>query len=152
MRAIGITLATFVFVLAAQSVAAAAPAPLRGIVVTDAWTRATPPGSTAAAVYLRVTNLGMQQDELLIVRSPASASAMIHETQMANGMARMRPTGALVLAGRGSVAFEPNGRHIMLMGLARPLTAGAHISLVLQFRRAGAVPVDVVVRPLGAAP
>jgi hypothetical protein len=44
------------------------------------------------------------------------------------------------------VTLSPNGDHLMLLGLKRPLHAGEHVKIVLNFRRAGQAPVDFVVR------
>ena len=42
--------------------------------------------------------------------------------------------------------FEPNGMHLMLTGLRRPLFAGESFELKLVFERAGTLKVKVVVR------
>ena len=60
---------------------------------------------------------------------------------------RMRPlTGGLAIGASATVRLTPNGDHLMLIGLKRPLRSGEHLKLVLQFQRAGNVPVDFVVR------
>ncbi len=41
--------------------------------------------------------------------------------------------------------FAPGGYHLMLMGLKQPLVAGERFPLTLHFRKAGDVPVEIVV-------
>ena len=47
--------------------------------------------------------------------------------------------------------LKPGSYHVMLMGLKKPLTVGETFPLVLNFEKAGKVPVTVKVEPLGAA-
>ena len=48
---------------------------------------------------------------------------MIHETEIKDGVARMRH-GSLVIPAAGSVLLEPGSTHIMLMGLSLELSPG----------------------------
>jgi copper(I)-binding protein len=45
-----------------------------------------------------------------------------------------------------AVALQPGGYHIMLLGLAEPLTLGETIEVTLQFENAGEQTVEVPVR------
>jgi periplasmic copper chaperone A len=116
------------------------------IKVRDAWALATLPGQSAAA-YLTVTNGGAGADRLLSVSSPAAASATLHSSSMAGGVARMRPLAdGLPVPPNATIKLEPARSHIMLTGLATPLAAGDSIGLTLRFERSGqiAVPVRIV--------
>ena len=62
-------------------------------------------------------------------------------------MARMRPAGALVVAPGTTVTAEPGGLHLMLVDLKSPLVAGTSIPLVLEFKSAGAITVQLQVEP-----
>jgi copper(I)-binding protein len=66
---------------------------------------------------------------------------------MAGGMMKMRamPRG-LVVAGSSTVRLQPEGYHLMLAGLRRPLAAGQKVRITLRFQRAGDVPADFTVR------
>ncbi len=78
--------------------------------------------------------------------------AQIHVVAESAGMAQMRPTEAVDVPAHGSVALAPQGTHIMLMDLPRPLVAGERFPLTLQFEQAGRIDVSVEVRAPGAAP
>ncbi|MGB7739310.1 MAG: copper chaperone PCu(A)C [Steroidobacteraceae bacterium] len=129
---------------------AAEPAP-HTVTVSGAWARATPPGMTVAAVYLTLTG-GPQTDRLVGAATPRAGMAQIHVVSEAEGMARMRPTEGVDVPAHASVALAPQGTHIMLMDLPRPLVAGEHFPLTLQFEQAGKIDVSVAVRAPGAAP
>lgn len=129
---------------------AAEPAP-GNVSVSAAWARATPPGMTVAAVYLTLT-AGSQADRLVGAATPRAAMAQIHVVSETAGMARMRATAGVDVPAHSSVALAPQGTHIMLMDLPRPLVAGERVPLTLQFERAGKVGVEVAVRAPDAAP
>ncbi len=129
---------------------AAEPAP-QVVTVSAAWARATPPGMAVAAVYLTLSG-GPQADRLVGAATPRAAMAQIHVVSEEAGMARMRPTEGVDVPARKSVALAPQGTHIMLMNLPRPLVAGEHFPLTLQFEQAGKIGVSVEVRAPDTAP
>ncbi len=147
-------IATAVFALAISNVAAPAYAtePARqAVTVSAAWARATPPGMTVAAVYLTLVG-GSKADRLVGAGTPRAGMAQIHVVSEAEGMARMRQTEGVDVPAHKTVALAPQGTHIMLMDLPRPLVAGERFPLTLQFEQAGTIGVSVEVRAPGAAP
>lgn len=136
--------ATIALIVSAQAAAA-------GIDVTDAWSRATPPGIKVGVAYLVIANHG-QADRLLGAASPVARSAELHVSTMESGMVQMRHLDALDIASGGHAAFAPGGRHIMLIGLKHPLKDGDSFPLTLKFKNAGAVGITVHVYGLGKTP
>lgn len=128
--------------------AVGAGTPVRGIVVSDAWMRATPPGASVAAGYLVIANGTSREDELLAVSTPAAARIEMHSSSVKDGIMRMRMLTSVRVAPRATVRFEPGGLHLMFIELRAPLVAGATVPVTLRFRRAGAVPVRLEVRAL----
>lgn len=125
---------------------AACSAPGPKIDAGDGWARAT--GGLVAAAYLTIRNEG-SADTLTGVRA-SIGEASLHESTMANGIARMRPIApgeGLVVPSNGKLALAPGGAHVMIAGLKRPLTPGDRFSLTLRFERSGARKVNVRVRP-----
>lgn len=107
-------------------------------------------GKTAAG-YFSITNHGTTADRLVAIRADLPR-AEVHATQTnANGVARMAPVEALDVPPGGTVALEPGGLHVMFMGLAQPLAAGASLPATLVFEKAGDVTVDFNVEPRGDA-
>jgi copper(I)-binding protein len=121
------------------------------LVIGHPWSRPTISGMPTGVAYLSITNNGPQQDTLIGASTPAAARVEFHRTSLEAGMARMRPAGALVVAPNATVTAEPGGLHLMLVDLKSPLVAGTSIPLVLQFKSAGPITVQLKVEPQGAA-
>jgi periplasmic copper chaperone A len=115
------------------------------IVVSDAWARPTAAGMPMGVAYFLVRNDGATPDAIVSASTPAAAHVEIHQTTLSDGMARMRPLQEIAVPARGKVAVSPGGIHLMLVDLVKPLTAGTRVPLVLQFRRAGRVEVQLAV-------
>jgi len=126
--------------------AAAADAPT----VRDAWARATPPGSEAAAVYLTIRG-GVGADRLESASTPRAAMTHLHAVDDAGGMMRMRAVDGLDIPAGHDVALAPQGLHLMLMGVDRPLVAGERFPVTLHFTHGGDRVVDVQVVPATAS-
>jgi len=121
-----------------------APAAEPAIQVRDAWARATPPGAENGAVYLKIVNHGAA-DRLVWARTRAASGAELHTSATHDGIVEMRHVDALAIEPSATVELAPGGTHVMLVGLASRLEAGAHFELVLGFALAGEIRVDVTV-------
>lgn len=131
--------------LALLAAASAAGAPM--LSVADAWIRATP-GTDVAAVYLTLHNPGSAAVVITGVRSSVAAHAMIHQTEVHDGLSAMRPHEPLTIAPGATVRLAPGGLHIMLSALAHPLTPGEQVPLQLLLAGGGRLEVSALVRPL----
>lgn len=137
-----IILLALLFVVAAYATALADP-----IQISTPWARATPPGATTGAVYLTLENSGTA-DRLLGVSSDAAERTEIHVHEHSAGMMRMKPVNGVDIGAGEAVAFEPGGRHIMLIGLTRPLMPDATLELILRFASGIEVTVTVPIRDM----
>lgn len=118
-----------------------------GIVLESPWARPTFALAKTAAVYLEIINQG-DSDTLLSVKVPETIAAKteIHDMVHKNGMMSMKEiTGGVELVKGQRVAFAPGGKHIMLLGLEKPLKAGMRFPAVLTFKHAGKVKTEVSV-------
>lgn len=113
---------------------AAAKAPTLHV---SGWARATIAGQSGSAAYLNIHNAGPGADRLIAVATPAAASASLHTTSMAGGVARMRAAGPQAIAQGKLLDMKSGGLHVMLTGLKAPLRAGSRLPLTLRFERAG---------------
>lgn len=118
--------------------------------VTEAWARATPPGVEVGAAYFVIRNNGSSDDRLVRAASPVAEKVEFHRTTVHDGVARMRQQPSVTVAADGETVFAPGGMHLMLLGLAQPLSAGERFPLALTFERAGTIEVEVAVRRPGA--
>lgn len=127
--------------------------------IATAHTDATPEGSPMAggmsgdamggtgAAYFLIENGGSEADRLIAAAAGVSDVVEIHEIADNNGVMEMRPLadGLEIPAGE-TVALEPGGYHIMLIGLKHDLNAGDTFDLTLTFETAGEVVVPVSVQ------
>lgn len=127
-----------------------AEARLGDLTVADPWSRATPPMANVAAGYLTIRNAGRQAERLVRASSPAASRVEIHWMEMEDDVMTMREMeeGIEIPAG-GAVELAPGGYHLMLVGLAAPLTQGEHVPLTLNFE-GGSVDVVLDVQGMGA--
>jgi periplasmic copper chaperone A len=123
------------------------------ILVEAPWARAAPPGAHSAAGYLTIHNAGGETDRLVSVASPHAAVVELHETAVADGVARMRllPEGIEIGPGQ-SVVLEPGGLHLMFRQPDDAFTAGRSVPLTLTFEEAGEIGVELPVVPIGSGP
>jgi copper(I)-binding protein len=91
------------------------------------------------------------EDRLTSVTAPAAKAATLHTMTMDGSIMRMRPTtDGTEIAAKGSLSLAPNGTHIMLTGLQRPLLPGQRIPARLRFARSGYRDVTISVVAAGA--
>jgi periplasmic copper chaperone A len=118
--------------------------------VTDAWSRATPPGAKVAAGYLVMQNKAATADKLIGASSPMAARVETHVTEKQGEVLRMREVKGYDVPAKGSFELKPSGPHLMLVDIKRPFKAGEKIPLVLRFQNAGEIKTELEVRALGA--
>jgi len=122
-----------------------------GIIVKQAWSRATPKGAQVAGGYLTIENHGAAADRLISAATPVAAKIEIHEMTTLDGIMMMRAIeGGLVIPPGESVTLAPGGSHLMFIGLAAPLSEGQHVDAALMFEKAGKIDVSFDVGGVGA--
>ena len=119
------------------------------LTVEAPWARIRP-GAKAGAAYLRIVNAGAEDDRLIGVSSPVAGRVELHSHRMRDGVMRMRRIEAVRVSAGKSAELKPGGDHVMLIGLAAPLTEGGTFPLTLIFEKAGEIAVPVAVRPITA--
>ena len=137
-------LLTLLPLLAAQT-ALAGP-----ISVQQAWARATPPGASNGAVYLTIRNSGAADSLIGASNSALAEKVEIHTHLNDNGVMRMRQVPQVAIPAKSTVAFQPHGNHVMLIGLKQPMGLGDKLPLTLRFKKAGEVKTEVTVGTIDA--
>lgn len=97
--------------------------------VDDAWVRTTVPGQPASGAFMRIT--ADTDSKLLSVSSPVAANVQIHQMSMTNDVMRMGPVESVPLPAGKSVSLDPDGYHVMLMGLVGQIKDGDQVPLTL---------------------
>lgn len=109
-----------------------------GVVVHDAWARATAPGSPNGAGYLTLSNHSDQPQTFTGARFAGAGKVEIHRSTLEDGMGRMeRIREGIRIAPGESLTLAPGGYHLMLLDLEERLVAGEKHDLVLEVSPAG---------------
>jgi len=121
------------------------------LVITQAWSRATPGGAKIGGGYLTIENKGAAPDRLIHCSSDNAGKIEVHEMSMNNGVMTMRPldNGLTIEPGK-IVKLAPGGLHLMMFDLKGPLKQGDKMPVTLEFEKAGKVTVTLDVQGLGA--
>jgi len=140
---------------AAAALALAIPAAAFADVTIEApWVRGVVAGQSATGAFMTIRST--DATALVGVSSPAAEALHVHRTAMTDGMMAMEPVDALPVPAHDSVALEPGGFHVMLMGLRTPLHPGDKVPLTLTFRgadqRETSVTVQAEVRDVTGVP
>ena len=103
------------------------------IEITDAYTPVRTEQQKMFAAYLDITNNTDAPVVLTSVQSDSFKSVMLHQSSVDNGVAKMRHLDKLIIKAHETVKFEPNGKHIMLMGATENLWQMENFILNLKF-------------------
>jgi copper(I)-binding protein len=132
-----------------------APVPVPGEVTVEvARARPAPLEGGNGGAFLTLLNGTDQPVRLLSAASDVAANVELHETVNEGGVMKMipQPDGFEIPAG-GSVVLQPGGKHVMLLGLVKPLVEGDSFPLTLNFDNGLVVELTVpVVAMTGMAP
>jgi periplasmic copper chaperone A len=121
------------------------------LVISQAWSRATPNGAKIGTGYFTIENKGTAADKLVGVSGEVSDKIEVHEMSMNNGVMKMRPVdGGLTIDPGKTVKLAPNGYHLMIMDLKSPLKQGGKVPVTLEFEKAGKVAITLDVQGIGA--
>ena len=123
------------------------PTPEPGtLTVTDVRARPAPLEGGNGAAFLTVLNGLDTPVQLVSVSGDVAGAIELHETTNDNGVMKMspHPEGFPVPAG-GALQLQPGGKHVMLMGLVKPLAAGDSFTLTLHFDNSDPITVTVPV-------
>jgi hypothetical protein len=120
--------------------------------ITDPWIRATAPGQKTAAGYMTIRNQSAQPERLVGVSSQVAGKVQTHVSIKDGDIMRMREVKGYDIPARGTFELKPNGSHLMMVDLKRPLKEGEKVPVLLKFEKTGEVKVDFEVRPLVSSP
>jgi periplasmic copper chaperone A len=121
------------------------------LVITQAWSRATPGGAKTGGGYLTIENKGAASDRLIGGSAAVAGKIEVHEMTMNNGVMTMRPLdkGLTIEPGK-TVKLAPGGYHLMMSDLKSLLKRGDKLPVTLEFEKAGKVTVSLDVQGVGA--
>jgi copper(I)-binding protein len=140
-----------VICIVASAIAATTACASQTINITQAWSRATPKGSSVAAGYLTIENRDGLPDRLLEVRSTFAKKVELHTTVTEHGITSMRPVkDGLPIPATDSVTLKPGGSHLMFGGLNVPFVEGGKVAVELIFEKAGKITANLDIAAIGS--
>lgn len=141
------------YVAAIAAMLCAAQAWAGDVSVSGAWTRASVPGQTGAALQFSITS--RIDAQLVAISSSVADSAEIHSMTRENGVMKMHAIESLPLPAGKTVDLGASGNHVMLNDLKHPLKAGQNIpfTVTVQFadKHKATVKASAEVKPLTAS-
>jgi hypothetical protein len=110
----------------------------------------TPPGAKIAGGYMKIVNMGNQNDHLSLVTIDFAKVAEIHEMKTENNVIKMRKIkGGLEISAKNFTELKHKGYHIMFMNLLKPMIEGETHEGTLYFEKAGNVKVIFAIEKMG---
>ena len=113
------------------------------------WSRPAASGGNGAG-YVTLVNHG-KADALVGVDMTDAEKVEMHASSMAGGVMKMTPEARTPIPANGQVSFAPGGRHLMLIGLKRPLRVGDKLPATLRFASGAQLKVEFVVQTTAPA-
>lgn len=98
----------------------------------SAWVRAMPAGMRMTAAFGELRNAGAEDIELVACFSPQFGDVSLHQTELVDGVSRMREVPSLVIAAGEVVELAPGGYHLMLMTPSGPLAADQTVTIEMR--------------------
>ena len=136
----------------APSAAAATPASASAALsVSRPWVKAAPSGMTGGFGVIK--NTSDADVTVTGASTPAARMVELHETVAgsAGAMQMQEKDGGFVIPAGGELTLEPGADHLMLMGLAGPITAGTEVTFTLALAGGGTFEFPAVAKDFSGA-
>lgn len=114
--------------------------------VNEAYVRAPVADRDVTAAFMTIVNSSETDNALQSASSPAAEKVELHQHTHSDGMMRMREVDSIDIAAQASVALEPGGYHMMLIGIKPALRDQENVELKLNFANGETVTVTAAVR------
>ena len=109
------------------------------IAIGHSW--ALPSQQNDGQVFFPLLNQGSQHDELVAARSDICGVIELRQ----NNRYDDPPLTSIVLEPNKPVPMRPTARHLRLVGLKKPLTAGDRFTIILDFLNSGEAEIEIIV-------
>ena len=120
--------------------------------IDQAWVRLSPNKDTPSAGYF-VVHGGDTATQLRGVLTDYALKVEMHESMNHDGMVMMMPVDSVDIPAKGTVAFAPGGKHLMLFGVNDTAISRGKMTLTFLLANGDRLLVDAVIRkPGGEAP
>lgn len=136
--------ALFMYQFSVLSFGNSAPLKVGDIVIEQRWARMVSDMPGAIDVYLAIRNTSQFDELLYAVAAQGGSQAFLHES--IEGKTDPEPLpGGVVLEATTQLVMRKNGIHIVVAGLKGAVAPGSKLDLIVLFRDAGELEIDVPV-------
>lgn len=112
----------------------------------DGWIRLTPVKMPMMAGFGRIENRCPTPAIIVGASSPAFGDVSLHQTQIVDGVSRMRELPELPIAPGDTALLKPGGMHLMLMQPKVPLKEGSRAVVEFALKGGGVLRGELEVR------
>ena len=119
---------------------------VNSIEIEDAWISEAPPGATAMAGYMRITNNSESTIILQSANSPAFKAIEFHRSIEKDGVYRMVPHLHLHVEANTTFELKPGDYHLMMFNPTSALKEGDNVNVTLVFSQKEVVSTTIPVK------
>lgn len=101
--------------------------------ISDAYVRAPVAERDVTAAFMTIDNSSQTAIKLQGASSPDAKRVELHQHTHTDGMMRMRQVEHIDIPAQATVALEPGGYHMMLIGITAALRDKKNVELSLNF-------------------
>jgi periplasmic copper chaperone A len=133
------------FAFASLTAPSEAGAQGKRVAASESWVKLPAAGETQAMAFVAIENPTMYGIYVTGASTDAAGRVELRDGSQA-GEARVKPVEFISVAAYESVEMGPNGPHLMLLDLKKPLKEGDKVALALKTDNAGTLDVTAIVR------
>lgn len=115
------------------------------VAAAESWVKLPAPGETEAMAFVAIENPTMYGIYVTSAAADVAAKVELRDAGQ-SGDARLKPVEFISVPAYDRVDMGPDGPHLMLLGLKRPLKEGDKVALTLATDNAGTLEVSAIVR------
>lgn len=86
---------------------------------------------------MTITNNSQREAVLVSASSDSAGAVEIHQMSESNGMMNMMMVSDIHIPAQGKVTLKPDGYHLMLINLKKPINKGDIITISIHFQDGG---------------
>lgn len=105
----------------------------------------TPTGAKTGAAYMQIVNNGKEPVEIKALSSTVAEKVEVHTVTMTGDIMRMRPVALPLTIAPGETLKLLKDRHVMLIGLKKPLVEEDMVPFKIEFANGKAMEFDLYV-------
>ena len=115
------------------------------IAASEAWVKLPASGETQAKAFANIENPTMYDIYITSATADVAGKVELRDAGQ-SGEARLKPLEFITVPAYGSASMGPNGAHLALLDLKRPLNAGDTVTFILKTDGGATLPVTATVK------